>query len=117
MLKRSVEGEGARISHRRAVAGVSLPRTSPGVIARERSDRSNLAVKVRGDCHPFAEFILSEAEGLRASAYSVARNDRLQGLSVFPLGDTECLVYPITPHVVNCWPQKLAKPLELTLLY
>ena len=27
------------------------------------------------DCHPFAEFILSEAEGLWASAYLVARND------------------------------------------
>jgi hypothetical protein len=27
------------------------------------------------DDHPFAEFILSEAEGLRASAYLVARND------------------------------------------
>ena len=27
------------------------------------------------DCHPFAEFILSKAEGLRASAYLVARND------------------------------------------
>ena len=30
----------------------------------------------RLDCHPFGEFILSEAEGLRASAYVVARNDR-----------------------------------------
>ena len=28
------------------------------------------------DCHPFAEFILSEAEGLWTSAYLVARNDR-----------------------------------------
>ena len=27
------------------------------------------------DCHLFAEFILSKAEGLRASAYLVARND------------------------------------------
>ena len=27
------------------------------------------------DCHPFAEFILSEAEGLWASAFLVARND------------------------------------------
>jgi len=27
------------------------------------------------DCHPFTEFILSEAEGLWASAYFVARND------------------------------------------
>src|SRR3989337_531225 len=27
------------------------------------------------DCHPFAEFILSGAEGLWASAYFVARND------------------------------------------
>ena len=29
------------------------------------------------DCHPFAESILSEAEGLRASAYLVARNDNV----------------------------------------
>ena len=60
-----------------------LLRKFPAVIARERSDRSNLAGKVRWDCHPFAEFILSEAEGLRASAYLVARNDKGEASSAF----------------------------------
>jgi len=39
--------------------------------------RDDGRVQTLRDCHPFAEFILSEAEGLRASANLVARNDNL----------------------------------------
>ena len=48
------------------------------------------------DCRPFAESILSESEGLRASAYLVARNDDVRTSSAFVLAIATALVLPIT---------------------
>jgi hypothetical protein len=49
--------------------------------------RDNGRAQTLRECHPFAEFILSEAEGLRASAYLVARNDNLAAGGAAALGD------------------------------
>jgi hypothetical protein len=56
------------------------------------------------DCHPFAEFILSEAEGLWASAYLVARND--DGTTLKPRAQAPIVASP-------AWVEGSSDPVEV----
>ena len=56
------------------------------------------------DCHPFAEFILRKAEGLRASAYLVARND--DGTTLKPSAQAPTVASP-------AWVEGSSDPVEV----